>query len=121
MLKAKLSERSLCLQNNIKMAGYYLQHIQQQIKTDTTTWWHSDEEIMQSLDILLTELETLLRLYQEPTDSNQSSLLKRLQNDVTNPRLIEQLSLGLADIRTQPALWLKEMQSIFQSKADKQD
>ncbi|RKZ50932.1 MAG: hypothetical protein DRR16_08520 [Candidatus Parabeggiatoa sp. nov. 3] len=116
MLKAKLSERSLCLQNNIKMAGYYLQHIQQQIKTDTTTWWHSDEEIMQALETLLTELETLLRLYQEPSDSNQSSLLKRLQSYVTNPRLIEQLSLGLADIRTQPALWLKEMQSILRSK-----
>ncbi|HDN27137.1 MAG TPA: hypothetical protein ENG03_08590 [Thioploca sp.] len=118
MLKEKLSERSLCLQNNINMAWCYLQHIQQQIKTDTTTWWHSDEAIMQALETLLTELETLLRLYQEPTGSNQTRLLTRLQSYVTNPGLIEQLDLELAKIREQPALWLKEMQEIFQSKAE---
>ncbi|TGO03359.1 hypothetical protein PN36_08185, partial [Candidatus Thiomargarita nelsonii] len=95
ILKKKLLERSLCLQNNIQMAWCYLQRIQQQIKTDTTIWWHSDEEIMQSLETLLSELETLLRLYQEPTGSNQISLLKRLQNYVTNPQLIEQLNVEL--------------------------
>jgi hypothetical protein len=121
MLKEKLYERSLCLENNIQMAWCYLQRIQQQIKTDTTTWWHSDEAIMQSLETLLTELETLLRLYREPTGSNQTSLLKRLQSYVTNPRLIEQLNVELAKFRTQPTLWLKEMQGIFQSKEYKHD
>ncbi len=112
ILKKKLLERSLCLQNNIQMAGCYLQRIQQQLKTDT--WWHSDEAIMQLLETLLNELATLLRLYQQPTGSNQTSLLTRLQNYVTNPQLIEQLNAELAKIK--PAVWLKEMQDIFQSQ-----
>jgi len=57
-------------------------------------------------------------LYREPTGSNQTRLLTRLQSYVTNPGLIEQLDLELAKIREQPALWLKEMQEIFQSKAE---
>ncbi len=118
MLKEKLSERSFCLQNNIKMAWCYLQTIQQLFKTDTTIWWHSDEAIMQALETLLTELETLLRRYRDPTASNQTSLLTRLQTYVTNPGMIEQLNVDLAKFRTQPALWLKEMQSLFRSKAE---
>jgi hypothetical protein len=106
ILKKKLLERSLCLQNNIQMAWYYLQRIQQQLKT--TTWWHSDEEIMQSLETLLSELETLLRLYREPSGLNQISLLKRLQNYVTNPQLIEHVELA----KIKPA---------FQSKENKYD
>jgi len=113
ILKQKLLERRLSLQNNIKMAGCYLQRIQQQLKTETTTWWHSDEAIMQALKTLLTELEMLLQLYQAPTESNQTSLLVRLQSYVTNPDLIKQLDVELVKLRTQPTLWLKEMQNIL--------
>ena len=113
ILKQKLLERSLGLQNNIKMAGCYLQRIQQQLKTETTTWWHSDDAIMQALETLLIELEMLLHLYQAPTDSTQTSLLVRLQSYVTNPYLIKQLDVELGKLQTQPALWLKEVQNIF--------
>ncbi len=120
ILTIKLTDRSLCLQNNIHKAWCYLQRIRQQIKTDSA-WWQSDETIMKSVDTLLTELETLLRLYREPTGSNSTSLLTRLQRYVTNPELIEQLNVELAKLKTQPALWLTEMQHIFQSKDNQHD